>query len=162
MSNGTTPHNPAEGRVIKAKDAKSSFGRRGWLFIIAMMCCCFIAGTAGTDGLNTIVTQFVDTYGWSRATLTTASSIGGFVGAGVCVVLGLIINKIGAQKVLLIVIAVLTAAVFAWGFVTTPAAYTVVVLLINGFTCGALLWYSGRQLVSHEKGLGHWLDYHGL
>lgn len=141
MSNGTTPHNPAEGRVIKAKDAKSSFGRRGWLFIIAMMCCCFIAGTAGTDGLNTIVTQFVDTYGWSRATLTTASSIGGFVGAGVCVVLGLIINKIGAQKVLLIVIAVLTAAVFAWGFVTTPAAYTVVVLLINGFTYGVVLCF---------------------
>ena len=41
----------------------------------------------------------------------------------------------------LIVIAVLTAAVFAWGFVTTPAAYTVVVLLINGFTYGVVLCF---------------------
>lgn len=141
MSNFSAQAGASEAHVIKAKDTKSSFGRRGWFFIIAMMCCCFIAGTAGTDGLNTIVTQFVDNYGWSRGTLTAASSLGGFVGAGVCVILGFLINKIGAHKVLLLVVAVLTMAVFAWGYVTSPAAYTVVVLVINGFTYGVVLCF---------------------
>lgn len=140
-NNGYTPQAPNGTGIIKATDTKSSFGRRGWLFIISMMCCCFLAGAAGTDGLNTIVTRFVTEYGWTRATLTASSSIGGFVGAGVCVILGLIINKIGAQKVLLLVVTILTGAVFSWGFVTTPAAYLLVVLMINGFTYGVVLCF---------------------
>ena len=122
-----------------AVNTNSKFGVKGWLFIISILMCCWVAGAAGTDGLNTILTQFVDKFGWSRATLTVASTCAGFFGAVTTSVMGLVAAKIGPKKTMIIIMSIITAAIFCWGYVESIVAYMICVLFIDGFFYGVVL-----------------------
>lgn len=122
--------NQTEAKVLRAKDTKSNFGTRGWLLIVGMMLCTFVAGACGNDGLNTIIPKFVNEYGWDRASLTVFASISGYISAIALAVMGVIVQKFGARNLLVFTMACLAVAIFAWGYVTTIPAYLAVIIVL--------------------------------
>ena len=141
--------------ILRAKDAKSNFGLRGWLLVIGMIFCTFVAGACGNDGLNTIIPQFAQRFGWEQATLTVLASVSGYISAIALAIMGVIVHKYGARNVLVFTMACLAVAIFGWGFATTPAR------LLPGhhhpIQRQQRRWpvhgHPGVQLVSHQEGL---------
>lgn len=122
--------NQTESKVLRAKDTKSNFGTRGWLLIVGMMLCTFVAGACGNDGLNTIIPKFVNEFGWDRASLTVFASISGYISAIALAVMGVVVQKFGARNLLVFTMACLAVAIFAWGYVTTIPAYLAVIIIL--------------------------------
>ena len=122
--------------VVKAKDAKSNFGVRGWLLVIGMMICTFVAGACGNDGLNTIIPQFAQRFGWEQATLTVLASVSGYISAVALAIMGVIVHKFGARNLLVFTMACLAVAIFGWGYATTLPAYFLVIIILYSVSNG--------------------------
>ena len=120
----------SSGVTLKAKDSKSNFGLRGWLLIIGMILCTFVAGACGTDGLNTIIPKFVDQFGWEKSSLTVLASVSGYISAVALAVMGVLVQKFGARNVLAFTMGCLAVAIFAWGYVTSITAYLAVIVVL--------------------------------
>lgn len=122
--------------VLKAKDTKSNFGPRGWLLVIGMMICTFVAGACGNDGLNTIIPKFVARFGWEQATLTVLASVSGYISAVALAIMGVIVHKFGARNLLVFTMACLAVAIFGWSFATSLPAYFVVIIILYSVSNG--------------------------
>ena len=122
--------------ILRAKDAKSNFGLRGWLLVIGMIFCTFVAGACGNDGLNTIIPQFAQRFGWEQATLTVLASVSGYISAIALAIMGVIVHKYGARNVLVFTMACLAVAIFGWGFATTLPAYFLVIIILYSVSNG--------------------------
>ncbi len=126
----------ASQNVLKAKDTKSNFGKRGWLLVIGMIICTFVAGACGNDGLNTIIPKFAERFGWERATLTVLASVSGYISAVALAVMGFLVQKFGARNLLGFTMACLAVAIFGWGFATTLPTYFAVIIILYSVSNG--------------------------
>ena len=145
-----------------AKDTRSNFGLTHWLVILLLMAFGYFANGSMNDGLNTYVGLFTGRYGWTSAQLLTYSTYAGWASILVIIAYTQFARRRGARMTAIVAMTVAAAGMFLWARVTTQAMYFV------GPASGLLLQrdhghpgYHAEQLVSHQKGPGPGVGYHG-
>lgn len=120
----------ASKKMIRAKNTRPDFGKRGWLLMIAGMLCMFMAGTGKNDALNVIMPRFHEVYGWSTTSMSLLGTVGGYIAAVVMFFIGMLTEKIGIKKILVFCGFLMVAGICGYNFVTSFATYAVCVMLI--------------------------------
>lgn len=123
---------------------KESQGNLHWKPLLGVAVCMLIAATTNTlanSGITVFDEAFLTHFGWSVGELKLRDSIT-FLGAAVLVLLaGFLVDRIGFKPPLLVGLAVLAAAYFAYGFVQSlPQIY-----VLHGFLALALA-FSGNMV----------------
>jgi sugar phosphate permease len=122
--------------VVKNDDAKSNFGKKGWLMIIlAGIAFWFVTG-ATVDGLNVILAAIAEQSGMDYNVLLSWSTPAGWAAIPGAVVWAGLCSKKGV-KFTMVSTLIVTAVVFAaYGFSTNLVGYIILAALLNFVGCG--------------------------
>lgn len=116
---------------MATKKSKTGLGPRGWSIVLGSFFLYMLGTGIVTDFLNITVPAIAAKHeGWSTAVMMTFSTVAGWVTLVVAFLVGSIIQKTGARKIMIISMLCFTVAAFFMGSVTQMWQYAVCVLVI--------------------------------
>lgn len=116
---------------MATKKSKTGLGPRGWSIVLGSFFLYMLGTGIVTDFLNITVPAIAAEHeGWSTAVMMTFSTVAGWVTLVVAFLVGSIIQKTGARKIMIISMLCFTVAAFFMGSVTQMWQYAVCVLVI--------------------------------
>lgn len=137
-------------------DAKSNFGKKGWVMIFYMFLGFFLSTSLGSDLLNVIIPAFSAEKGWDAALLYGVVTVSGIISVFAVIVLGVIIRKIGARNMAIIGLIVNIIVMFLRPHVATLFQYNLL-FIINNICAQAIVYVSAGALTTswfpRKKGL---------
>lgn len=129
---------------LKAKDAKSNFGSRGWFVIIMGMCMWFFAAGITIEGSNLIIPAFSQLHSVSAAALYSIATVANLIGIPLVALFGMLQTKIGPRKVVSLCWAIAVAGLVILGFAQGLAGYCVGRIVVGvGTSCANYIGLNG-------------------
>ena len=119
--------------VIYSKSTRSNFGKTGWLFIIVGIIVNFVGAGSLNDGLNVIVPQFAEMYGWDSATMLAIATPATIIGMVATFFVSMYIVKKGYRYMLAITLIGTGVMLMIEGRITQLWQYILVYILLNLF-----------------------------
>lgn len=141
---------------VNSKDAKSNFGRKGWMLITFCGIMLFFSAGTSVDGLNATVEGLATKHGWDTAVLLGFSTVSGLVSILGMFAFGLICDRIGPRKMALISLIAGGASYIWYGHVSSVFEYALALCLVSVFA-NVYAWVAGGAYLSswfpQKKGL---------
>lgn len=94
-----TMENPS-GKIIRAKNANSNFGKRGWAIIILGMVMYFCSAGIIVEGSNMIVPAVAGATGMSEAGLFSMATVASLICIPLAFLYGMLITRFGPRKIM--------------------------------------------------------------
>jgi MFS family permease len=124
--------------VIKAKNANSDFGSRGWFMIIVGMLMYFCSAAVTSEGSNLLYPAYSEATGIGTAGLYSIATIASLCCIPLSVVMGLCLSKFGPRKAISASWLIGAVGLVITGFSHEVVAYTIGRVLINVASYGGI------------------------
>lgn len=110
----------------------------GWTMLALSCLAVFISGPAQTYGVSVFVDPMLDDFGWSRSLFSMIYSAGTLAGAGVLVIAGRQIDRLGNRIVMVVAAVLFGAAMFFLSFASGIIAVLIGFAFLRSFGSGVL------------------------
>lgn len=125
----------------------NNFGARGWLIIIFFGVMLFLNSSLTADGMNIIIPTLAEKLVIDSAQMLSVNGIGGWIGVVGAFILSALVQKLGAKKVLLSSLVIVTLSFLGLAFIKGMAGWAVCAILINVFANG-MSFCGGSALIA--------------
>ena len=116
--------------------ASSNFSVLGWLLIIFFGCMLFLNSSFTAAGMNVIVPLLSEKMSIDSAAMLQLNGVGGWVGAIGSFGLSMLVQKLGAKKVMISSLLIVAVSFLSLAFIRGLAGWAVCTILINLFANG--------------------------
>ena len=130
--------------VIRAKDAKSNFGKAGWMIILLGLVMYFMSAGVIVEGSNVIYPAYAASTGISEASLYAIATVANLMAIPLSVLVGIGLTKLGARKMLFACWLGGALGLLLMGATENFAVYCLArILLCNASSGGITMAYNG-------------------
>lgn len=127
--------------------ASSNFGVLGWLLIIFFGCMLFLNSSFTAAGMNIIVPLLSEKMAIDSAAMLQLNGVGGWIGAIGSFGLSVLVQKLGAKKVMISSLLIVALSFLSLVFIKGLFGWGVCTILINLFANG-MSFCSGSALIA--------------